>query len=176
MSLWHGRWKEKNCKFLSKYCTFDENKLFIRVKSIERWVLDALRREKKNGKGFSLQWYSSEKKWSLLYFKKGNFQHKIEEENPSTLTTLRKDYCLVWFEVFSQTINTSTDIRYHIGRMQTVIGLYSYLRVGITSATKKMQVNLQKRLRHRCFLVNLRFFSACSFIKNETALMLYYGF
>ena len=39
-------WKEENWKFLSKYCTFDENKLSIRVKSIDRWVLDALRREK----------------------------------------------------------------------------------------------------------------------------------
>ena len=129
IEILHIRWKQ----------AFYKSKIDreVGIGCLEAW--------KKNGKGFSLQWYSSEKKWSLLYFKKGNFQHKIEEENPSTLTTLRKDYCLVWFEVFSQTINTSTDIRYHIGRMQTVIGLYSYLRVGITSATKKMQVNLQKK-------------------------------
>ena len=133
--------------------------LYIRWKQafykskIDREVgIGCLEAWKKNGKGFSLQWYSSEKKWNLLYFKKGNFQHKMEEENPSTLTTLRKDHCLVWFEVFGRPSTQLPTLDIILAECKllsdfTVISKNKLckwcrkLRFGITSATKKMQVH-----------------------------------
>ena len=44
------------------------------VKSIERWVMDALKWKKLQS--FSLRWNGWDKKWNLCYFKKANFWHE----------------------------------------------------------------------------------------------------
>ena len=152
MSLWHGRWKEKNCKFLSKYCTFDENKLFIRVKSIERWVLDALRREKKMEKVFHCNDIAQRKSEICCISRRGIFSIKWRKKIHLPWQLWGKiivSFDLKFFRRPSTQLPTLDIILAECKLLSdfTVISKNKLckwcrkLRFGITSATKKMQVH-----------------------------------
>lgn len=74
-------------------------------------------------------------------------KEKKRRRKPSTLTNLRKDPCLVFeffcFEIFPQTFTETPDIRYGIGRMQTIPRLSNYEPVHTELILQKAWILLQ---------------------------------
>ena len=108
-----------------------EKKLF-KVKSIKRWVMNAIKRKKKNEMIFhcSIAQITSEicgiSRRRVFNIKRANSSSKFRKKKPSILTTLSKEPYFVWFSVFLQTIVANSGIRHDICRMQTITGLFSY--------------------------------------------------
>ena len=74
-------------------------------------------------------------------------KEKKRGRKPSTLTTLSKDPCLVFeffdFEIFPQIFTETSDIRYGIGRMQTIPRLSNYEPVHTKLILQKAWILLQ---------------------------------
>ena len=96
-------------------------------------VIDALKHEKENNKAFCCDDIAQIKSETcsisrrhIFKIKGSLFQHSVSMKSFYLDANLAKIFVSFGFELVSPTIKTNPDIRNHIGRMQTITGLYRY--------------------------------------------------